>query len=43
VRYWDHKAQADTVIAPSVRDFLSKLVERREDGPSLGLKSRSGK
>jgi hypothetical protein len=27
VRYWDHQAQADTAIAPSVRDFLGKLVE----------------
>jgi hypothetical protein len=27
VRYWDHKAQADTIIARSVREFLSKLVE----------------
>jgi hypothetical protein len=25
VRYWDHKAQADTIIAGSVREFLSKL------------------
>ena len=27
VRYWEHKAQADTIIARSVREFLSKLVE----------------
>ncbi len=26
VRYWDHKTQTDTIIAPSVREFLSKLV-----------------
>jgi hypothetical protein len=29
VRYWEHKAQADTTIAPSVREFLCKLVEAR--------------
>jgi hypothetical protein len=26
VRYWDHKAQVDTIIARSVGEFLSKLV-----------------
>ena len=25
VRFWDHKAQADTVIAPSVREFCRRL------------------
>jgi hypothetical protein len=29
VRYWEHKVQADTVIARSVREFLSRLVETR--------------
>lgn len=29
VRYWEHKAQADAMIARSVREFLSKLVEMR--------------
>jgi hypothetical protein len=29
VRYWEHKAQADAIIARSVREFLSKLVETR--------------
>jgi len=27
VRLWDHKAQADKVIAPSVRDFASRITE----------------
>lgn len=27
VRYWEHKAQTDAMIARSVREFLSKLVE----------------
>jgi hypothetical protein len=27
VRLWNHKAQADTVIAPSVRDFASRIIE----------------
>lgn len=27
VRYWEHKTQTDTIIARSVRDFVSKLVE----------------
>jgi hypothetical protein len=27
VRYWEHRAQADTVVATSVREFLSKLLE----------------
>ena len=27
VRLWDHKAQADTVIAASVREFASQIVE----------------
>jgi hypothetical protein len=25
VRFWDHGAQADTVIAPSVREFFRRL------------------
>jgi hypothetical protein len=25
VRYWDHQVQADTVIAPSVREFVAKI------------------
>jgi hypothetical protein len=25
VRYWDHKTQTDTIIAPSVRDFLHQI------------------
>jgi hypothetical protein len=27
VRYWDHQLQAEAVIAPSVRDFVAKIVE----------------
>jgi hypothetical protein len=27
VRYWDHRRQADEVLAPSVREFVSRLVE----------------
>ncbi len=27
VRYWDHQKQADEVLSPSVRDFVSTLVE----------------
>ena len=27
VRYWDHGAQADRVIAPSVREFVAHIVE----------------
>lgn len=27
VRYWDHQLQADEVIVPSVRDFVSGIVE----------------
>jgi hypothetical protein len=27
VRYWDHRLQVDAVLAPSIRDFVSKLVE----------------
>ena len=34
VRYWDHKAQDDTIIASSVREFFCKLVETpRSLGP----------
>ena len=25
VRYWDHKAQIDTMIAPSVKEFVRQL------------------
>lgn len=25
VRYWDHRLQADTVVAPSVRVFVSRI------------------
>ena len=27
VRYWDHKAQADTVLSSSVRDFVNGITE----------------
>jgi len=27
VRYWDHRLQHDAVLAPSVQEFVSKLVE----------------
>ena len=27
VRHWDHRLQSDTVIAPSIRDFVAKIVE----------------
>lgn len=27
VRYWDHKAKSDSVIATSVRDFLRQLQD----------------
>jgi hypothetical protein len=27
VRYWQHKAQADIVVARSVREFLGKLAD----------------
>jgi hypothetical protein len=27
VRYWDHQAQVDVVIAPSVQDFVVRIVE----------------
>lgn len=26
VRYWDHASQTDEVLAPSVREFLSRLA-----------------
>ena len=26
VRYWDHKTQSDSLIAPSVRDFVGLLA-----------------
>lgn len=29
VRYWSHQLQADEVLAPSVRDFVSGIVEGR--------------
>ena len=25
VRYWEHRSQSDTVIAPSVRDFVARI------------------
>ena len=27
IRYWDHRAQADRVVAPSVRDFVARIRE----------------
>lgn len=27
VRYWDHKAQADSVLSLSVREFVSRISE----------------
>jgi hypothetical protein len=27
VRYWNHRTQADTIIAPSVREFIHGLQE----------------
>ena len=27
VRLWEHRVQADTVVAPSVREFVSRIVE----------------
>jgi len=27
VRYWDHRLQSDSVVARSVRDFVTKIVE----------------
>jgi hypothetical protein len=27
VRYWDHQKQSDEVLSPSIRDFVSTLVE----------------
>jgi hypothetical protein len=27
VRYWDHRLQADLIVAPSVREFCQRLVE----------------
>ena len=27
VRHWDHRLQTDTVIAPSVRDFVQRIVD----------------
>jgi hypothetical protein len=28
VRYWDHQSQADVVLAPSIRDFVTRLSGR---------------
>jgi hypothetical protein len=30
VRYWSHEAQADEILAPSVRDFIKGLSEGEE-------------
>ena len=27
VRLWDHKTQTDTIVAPSVKNFASRIVE----------------
>lgn len=27
VRYWDHRAKTDTVLSPSVRDFVASITE----------------
>jgi hypothetical protein len=31
VRYWDHKAQANVILAPSVRDFARQMKEGEGD------------
>jgi hypothetical protein len=33
VRYWDHSAQTDTIIAPSVGEFCSRLEEPALERP----------
>lgn len=27
IRFWEHRAQADTLLAPSVREFVARIVE----------------
>jgi len=37
VRYWDHKIQANIVVAPSVREFALQIMEGDENAATSQL------